>query len=163
MLYEVITYTMDESRFTEHIMGGDMLSGYQQGETAAEIAIDILNGNFRNSQKIISDPLKNPKLNYRMLSYYNIKTSGVPKYIQITGSPASLYEKYKSQVWIVFISILSLATLSVALLASIIIKKRLEKEKKYIISSINESMDIFIVITSYSIHYTKLYEYLAGM
>ncbi len=144
----VPVYTMDESRFTEHIMGGDMLSGYQQGETAAEIAIDILNGNFRNSQKIISDPLKNPKLNYRMLSYYNIKTSGVPKYIQITGSPASLYEKYKSQVWIVFISILSLATLSVALLASIIIKKRLEKEKKYIISSINESMDIFIVLNS---------------
>gem|GEM_PF-4356497 len=148
MASSVPVYTIDESRFTDKIMGGDMLSGYSQGREAAKVALEILLDKSISNYPISSVPIKNLKINYTQLKKYNIGTSTIPSHAVVVNRPRSLYDDYAREITIIGIFTLFMTLLSIVLIITLIRKNRLESENRNVISTLNESVDIFIIFNS---------------
>lgn len=108
-------------------MGGKLISGFAQGESAAKIAIGILEGNPINE---INDLEITHKyiFDYNKLLEFKIPKSILPKDSIIINEPFSFYKTYKSLVISVSIIILLLLIITIVLWISIKEKSRSAKK-----------------------------------
>lgn len=110
------------------VVGGKMISGYDQGKTAAQIALKYLeNGRFEDipfinycSNKYIFD--------YNYLRKFNIETRDLPKDSIIVNKPFSFYENYKELV--ISSIIIFIMLLIIIVILAISIKRKKEDERK---------------------------------
>jgi PAS domain S-box-containing protein len=80
------------------IVGGKLLSGYVQGEMAAELAIKILNGEQAENIPVIESVPKDFYFDYKALKYFGIPTTILPSNSIIINSPIGFFEKYKNTI-----------------------------------------------------------------
>ena len=100
------------------IIGGYLISGFQQGRAAAEQAVRIVSGTPVEDIPAIMDTPHHLYFDYRKLCQFNIDLDQLPGEKKILYQPSSIYHKYKGLIWItafVFIVLLvSLAAVSLA-------------------------------------------------
>jgi hypothetical protein len=81
------------------IVGGMMISGDVQGRQAAEYALKILKGIDIETLPVTPGSDVSPIFDYRMLKYFNIPRSKLPKNAVIRNEPQTLYYRYKYLIW----------------------------------------------------------------
>ncbi|WP_291651145.1 ABC transporter substrate binding protein [Clostridium sp.] len=113
---------------SDNIIGGKVIDGYSQGKIAAEMALNILNGENVQNIPIQRESPGKFIFNYNELSKYDMSIDKLPSNYNIINKPFSFYSTYKIQIYIVSIIILSLVILIVILVINI--KKRIITEKE---------------------------------
>lgn len=82
------------------VLGGKMLSGIQQGETAAQLALDILKGVPVVDLPVIRRPQNEFIFDYRQLKKFKIPQEVLPNRSEILFEPQTLFYKYKTLILI---------------------------------------------------------------
>jgi PAS domain S-box-containing protein/hemerythrin-like metal-binding protein len=103
-------------------VGGKLLSGRFQGESAATLASSILRGKKAGSLPIVESPTAY-MFGYAGLQKFSISESQLPTGAIVTGRPETFYTRYKYQLWS-GIAIFTLQAMLIAYLLSNIARRR---------------------------------------
>ncbi|MCP4345329.1 MAG: PAS domain S-box protein [Desulfobacterales bacterium] len=117
---DIPVYTVRDSVFGNGIVGGKVLRGSAQGETASETAIRILNGENPEEIPIVHKKPDTYMFDYIQMKKYNIKLSDLPEHsllinappglnilYSIINSPLAFYWHHEEIIWMIFGIILS--------------------------------------------------------
>lgn len=104
------------------VIGGKIVKGSFQGEMAAKMVDDILNGTPIDSIPIYREPLDQYVVNYNEIKRFNIDDDVLPKGTFLRNSPRSFYSEHKEWVHIV-LGIISISTLIIVVLSRAIIRR----------------------------------------
>ncbi|SHJ27197.1 ABC transporter substrate binding protein [Halodesulfovibrio aestuarii] len=95
------------------VLGGKMLSGFQQGEHAAQLTLDILKGIPVADLPVIRSPQNEFVFDYRQLKKFHIQQAMLPKTAEILFEPQTLFYKYKT---LILVAIACFVWLSITIL-----------------------------------------------
>jgi len=114
------------------IIGGMLTSGEKQGETAARLALRILNGEKAGDIPVVMKSPNHYMFDSRQLSLHNLPLDKIPSGSVIVNSPSNFYRKYFFHIWAGAIALVVQTAIIVLLLLNI--KRRKDTEKKLISS-----------------------------
>ena len=80
------------------IIGGKLVSGYQQGKYAARMAVQILNGENPANIPVITQSPNEYFFDYKLLVRHGLAIDQLPKGSSIINKPLSFKEKYISEI-----------------------------------------------------------------
>jgi PAS domain S-box-containing protein/hemerythrin-like metal-binding protein len=115
-------YTVWDFYMAPGTVGGKLLSGRFQGESAATLASSILRGKKAGSLPIVESPTAY-MFGYAGLQKFSISESQLPTGAIVTGRPETFYTRYKYQLWS-GIAIFTLQAMLIAYLLSNIARRR---------------------------------------
>lgn len=119
------------------IVGGMLTSGVDQGRTAAELALRILDGEKVRSIPVVKESPNRFKFDYRQMQRFGIRTSDLPPGSVILNQPVSFYAQHKVLVWGTVSGFLGLTVIILLLLVNIRQRKRAEE----VIYRLNEELE----------------------
>lgn len=136
-------YTCWDFLMSYDFIGGKVISGYKQGETAAKLALKILGGEEVNNIPLVTKSPSQYVFNYNELHKYGIEVNDLPREYKIINEPFSFYKTYKKTIWHVIIVMVALIVFIIILMLNI--RKRISSEKKLIenydqLSAVNEEL-----------------------
>ncbi|MCX7914103.1 MAG: PAS domain S-box protein [Thermodesulfovibrionales bacterium] len=129
-------YSLWDFYIGKGIIGGMLTSGYEQGRSAANLAMRILNGaDIRNIPVIKKSP-NVFMFDFKEMSRFNIALHNLPKDSIIVNEPDTLYSKYKKFIITVLGIMVVLSLIIVSLTFNIMTRRKTEKllresEQKY--------------------------------
>ncbi|MEW6350182.1 MAG: ATP-binding protein [Thermodesulfobacteriota bacterium] len=91
-------YTAWDFYLTPQVMGGKLLSGRLQGEAAAEIALNILDGEKPSAIPIRDSPTAY-FFNYAAMTRFDVDESRLPPGSIVLGRPDTFYSQYRYYLW----------------------------------------------------------------
>jgi PAS domain S-box-containing protein len=109
------------------IVGGMLTSGFQQGKSAAEIALRILQGGDVAVIPVVGKSPNRYMFDSRELQRYGIKRSSLPKESIVINLPDSLYSKYKVFILGSSVTIFTLSIIIFVLIVNISLRKKVEQ------------------------------------
>lgn len=127
---KVPTYSFWDFYLGGGIVGGMLTSGFQQGKSAAEMALRILRGEDVSTIPVIK---KSPNLymfDYRELARFGVSSSGLPPQSTVINKPDTFYTRYKNIILAGSAIIFVLSLIIIVLLVNISLRKRYEKALK---------------------------------
>ncbi|WP_321296718.1 ABC transporter substrate binding protein [Marinifilum fragile] len=107
---------------SDGVIGGKIVKGSFQGEMAAKMVDDILNGTPIDSIPIYREPLDQYVVNYNEIKRFNIDYGVLPKGTFLRNSPRSFYSEHKEWIHII-LGILSISTVIILVLSRAIIRR----------------------------------------
>lgn len=127
---KVPIYTTHEFNLGYGVVGGLIVTGYDQGEAAARMALRILEGeNAENIPVMMTSP-KRYMFDYAQMGRFNITRTDLPADSIIINLPQTFYSKYKRWIGaVIAILVMSLLVISV-LLMNIYKRKQTARELK---------------------------------
>ncbi len=124
----VPVYSLWDVFFGNGILGGKLVSGYRQGQLAAELAVRILSGEHADAIPVYSAVTANRYMfDYQQMVRFGITLSQIPSNAIVVHRPDSFYEKYKTYVWTTCLVILVLSGMIVFLSIAIIHRRKAEQ------------------------------------
>ena len=127
-------YSSWEFYFNEGIVGGMLTSGYKEGELAAKIALQVLQGKEINKIPIVQSGYNNFKFDFEQMKHFGILPKQLPKGSIISNQPPPIVPQYQTSLFVIIIF---------GLIIAIILRysklKREQNEKKLIQQ--NEELD----------------------
>jgi len=121
-VYGLLAYQLGDG-----VVGGNLSSGYYQGEAAAKIAQRILNGESVKKIPVLKKGANRFMFDYHQLQRFGLESAKLPATSIIINQPYSFYEEHKTLVWIVTTFISLLTIIIILLLINIIKRKQTEK------------------------------------
>lgn len=118
------------------ILGGKVISHEQQGKTAAQIVVRILEGEPVGHIRVDDDSPNKYILDYRILQKFRLDKHKYPPDTLLLHKPVSLFSQYKLRILLVFAFLFFQTAIILFLINTIITKKRAESalrdsEKRY--------------------------------
>ena len=110
------------------VLGGNILSGYKQGEISAEVAGKLLEGNSVERIPVKQQAPLVYKFDYHAMNRFNIDEGKLPQNSVIYNRPSSLYTKHKKLIWSTLFVILCLLAFIILLFLNIARRKKAETE-----------------------------------
>ena len=107
-------------------LGGSLIDGALQGQKAAEMALQILNGERAENMGVIMTASGENHLDFRQMERFHIALSSVPDDVTIDYRPVSFYEEHRQMVWSLVIVIAGLLAVIYILLLNIHRRERAE-------------------------------------
>lgn len=127
----VPVFSLYEMSLGHGAIGGKVISGTLQGETAAEIAMRVLEGEDIRGIDVVKNGTTKLVVDYDELSKFGFPLNKIPKEATILNKPLSIMDEYKNVVYtgIIAISLLSIfiIILSIALNRLVSAKKKLQE------------------------------------
>ena len=121
-IYSILNYDVGQGS-----IGGKVINHFIQGQKAASIALNLLNG-YDTKELFIADDEANEYLfDYKALKKFNIKTSDLPEGSVIINHPKKLIKEYKNILIASLLLLIGLLSMILVLLWYIVYKKRYEK------------------------------------
>lgn len=111
-------------------IGGKLLGGEHHGKMAAEMALQIIQGEKAQNIPIVKESLAEYIFDYSQLKRFNIQASALPQKSIIINRPFSLYEEYKVLVWTTGLFVFILIIIIIALQMNIVKRKQVEVKIK---------------------------------
>jgi len=109
-------YTMWHFYLGNGVMGGNIITGFEQGRKSAELGLQILSGQSADSLSVLTQTPAVNILDYQVMQRFGISESLVPTNTQIINHPPNLYTQYRLYFWLIgialFILLLILLVLS---------------------------------------------------
>ncbi len=151
-LYEqtaVPFYTAWEFLLSHGVVGGRVISGFQHGQQAAELAIRILDGESAESIPIDPKPAGLYMFDYRVMEKLGIDEDLLPDDAEIINSPALFYELSKELFWTIIISFVLLLSAMVSLLVTMSERRKVERQVLEQLSFLETLMDTIPQLVSW--------------
>ncbi len=123
----VPVYTLHEFYIGKGVLGGEVISGFSQGETMAQMARRILDGENPDSIPVLKTGANRNVYDYTQLARFNIPPSRLPAGSVVVNKPFSLYENYKTEIWAVSALFVVLLLLVALLVVYIRLRARAEE------------------------------------
>ncbi len=111
----------------EGILGGKIISHYEQSKVAANIVLQILNGKPVEQIKVVNLSPNQYTFDYIELKKYNLHKSLLPKNSMILNEPHSFYQDNKYLIWGVGVIIMTLSFFLFFAIVNIYRRKQIEK------------------------------------
>ncbi|HMK65489.1 MAG TPA: hypothetical protein VK564_06815, partial [Thermodesulfobacteriota bacterium] len=122
------------------VVGGFMISYGNEGDRAAKLALDILNGHFPLNQPLTTLPiLITPQFNWIQLDRWGVSTNQLPKGSLVINQPASIWKDYKRYVLVFLVLLFLQSGMIIALLELHRRRKRAELNRKIAEAALSES------------------------
>lgn len=112
------------------ILGGRILSGYDQGKAAGDMARRILNGKSADSIPVLMQSPTSNIFDYTVMKRFNIAMDALPDNSIVINKPYSFYETNKKIVWITLSVFVTLIAFMIVLSLNVLSRRRAEKELK---------------------------------
>ena len=109
------------------VVGGNLVSGFNQGRKAAEMVMRIMDGESVRNIPIIRESPNQFMFDYVQLKHFGISLSELPEGSVIFNQPKSLYYQYKKWFLAVAAVIIILAAMVILLSVNILRRKRAEE------------------------------------
>ena len=109
------------------IVGGKLVSHFQQGQTAARMVLAILGGTPITSLPVNTDSFNRYVFDYRQLQRFNLPLSELPADSVILNRPVSAFGKYRQAILVVVALLIFGIALALLLLGHL--RQRLEAEE----------------------------------
>ena|GEM_PF-1141141 len=120
------------------IIGGKLVSGYVQGEKAAELAVKILQGHPPENLPLIEKVENQLFFDYQQLKKHGVSISQIPAESIIVNKPKNFFQEYLLYFYLLAIFLL---TFGILLLANLLHSNRVKKILKSELSFQQELMD----------------------
>lgn len=91
----VPVFRMSIGGVEEGLLGGNMVSYFEQGRLAAEMALSVIDGTPIDSIKMIGESPNKYFLNYEVLKAYDLDFNKLPKNTILINKPVTFYEQYR--------------------------------------------------------------------
>jgi GAF domain-containing protein/ABC-type uncharacterized transport system substrate-binding protein len=130
------------------IVGGLLTRGYSQGETAAQLAQRILNGEDVANIPIVQQSPNRYMFDYEQMKRFGVGESDLPLDSDLINKPFSFIERYRNLVWSIVIGVIIAATISVALLRTMWGRRQAEKElweRNRELQAVRDTLEQFVV------------------
>ena len=121
-IYSILNYDVGQGS-----IGGKVINHFIQGQKAASIALNLLNGYDTKELFIADDEANQYFFDYKALKKFNIKTSDLPEGSVIINHPKKLIKEYKNILIASLLLLIGLLSMILVLLWYIVYKKRYEK------------------------------------
>lgn len=108
------------------LVGGNLISGYYQGQSAAAIVARILKGEAAETIAVQTTESNRYLFDYKQLQRWQIEESSLPRLSIVINQPYSFYQEYKQWVWLIIFFILLLALIIFSQSQHIFARKRAE-------------------------------------
>lgn len=128
----VPVYSVHAAQLGNGVIGGRMMAGSVQGEKAAELVLQILDGAAADDIKVITGNLATPQFDYRAMKKYGISESKIPANSVVINQPNNSYPVNKSIFWLG--ALFTLLTTTGVILLYINIQKRKKLEKTLLLN-----------------------------
>jgi PAS domain S-box-containing protein len=110
-------------------VGGKVLSGFEHGKTAGEMALQILNGTPADDLPIIREPEDGIYLfDYQVMNKLGINQQLLPKGSKIINAPKASYSLSKELFWTMMISFVLLLLALVAMVGAMLERRKVERK-----------------------------------
>ncbi len=109
------------------ILGGKVISHFQQGKTAAGIVMKVLAGTPISEIPVLSESPNSYIFDYREMHRFGLSVTDLPKGSVILHKPQSYYKKHKLLIWTVISIFSGYSILVVVMWNSILRRKRAEQ------------------------------------
>lgn len=119
-------YTLVRFNLQKGVLGGKVISGYNQGTAIAKIGLDVLSGKSPIDQPILYSEYNKFIFNYNELIRFNIDIDKLPIDSEIINRPFSIYNEYKGIICSIIISFILLTILLIVLVITMIKRKQAE-------------------------------------
>ena len=121
-IYSILNYDVGQGS-----IGGKVINHFIQGQKAASIALNLLNGYDAKELFIADDETNQYFFDYKSLKKFNIKTSDLPEGSVVINHPKELIKEYKNILIASLLLLIGLLGMILVLLWYIVYKKRYEK------------------------------------
>ena len=121
-IYSILNYDVGQGS-----IGGKVINHFIQGQKAASIALNLLNGYDTKELFIADDEANQYFFDYKSLKKFNIKTSDLPEGSVVINHPKELIKEYKNILIASLLLLIGLLGMILVLLWYIVYKKRYEK------------------------------------
>ncbi|BHH85051.1 hypothetical protein LA52FAK_33400 [Desulforhopalus sp. 52FAK] len=123
-------YTAWEFMVGYGAVGGRVLSGFEQGKTAGNMALSILNGTPAHEIEIINKPGGIYLFDYNVMQKLKIDQSLLPLNRKIINQPAAIYSISKDLFWTIMISLFLLLIALISMAVAMIERRKVELKIK---------------------------------
>ena len=104
-------YSCWETLLGNGIVGGMIGGGFQQGEAAGALALQVLRGTAADSLPVVRTGTNRPMFDHQQLERFRIPEKRLPPDSIVINAPSSLYTRYRSVLWAFVTVIAALAVL----------------------------------------------------
>lgn len=110
------------------VLGGKLISHYEQAQTAAQMAVQILHGVPVSRIPVLDESPNQYMFDYTQMKRFGIRQQDLPAGALIINEPETLYSRYKNIVWTV-VAIMSMLVAFVISLSLMVVRQgRTERE-----------------------------------
>jgi PAS domain S-box len=111
-------------------VGGRVLSGFQHGQTAAAMVLDILGGKPADTIPVFRDYAGEYVFDYKVMSRLRLTEDMLPEGSRIVNAPKAFYEMPKELFWTIMVSFVLLLVVTVFLVFAMLERRRVEHKIK---------------------------------
>ncbi|GAB3355015.1 MULTISPECIES: diguanylate cyclase [Giesbergeria] len=111
-------YTFWDFHLKEGVIGGHIITGPEQGRTAADLALRVLDGTSVNDIPVIMTTPTRDIFDYRVMERFGVRPADLPAGAHIIHQPFSLWDSYRWQI-IGIVTLLIAETVLIGLLLQI--------------------------------------------
>jgi PAS domain S-box-containing protein len=123
-------YTAWEFLIGHGAVGGRVLSGFQHGQTAAGMVLDILGGRPVDEIPVIRDYAGEFVFDHNVMTRLHLTDEMLPEGSRIINAPKAFYEMPKELFWTIMISFALLLVVTVFLVFAMIERRKVERKIK---------------------------------
>jgi PAS domain S-box-containing protein len=120
-------YSCRETLLGNGIVGGLVSGGFQQGEAAANLALQILRGADADNLPVVRYGTSRAMFDYTQLERFGIPVRRLPRRSIVINRPPTLYERFPGTFWTFVTAIAALAVLLVVSWLYIASQQRLKR------------------------------------
>ena len=121
-------YTAWEFLLGYGAVGGRLLSGFQHGQTAASITLQILAGKSANAIPIYREPTGTYGFDYNVMQRLEISEDLIPQDSRVINAPNPFYELPKELFWTIMVSLFILFVIMIILVITMMGRRRVERK-----------------------------------
>lgn len=125
---QVPVFCLLEFNVGQHVIGGNVISGYYQGQMMAALGKKILQGEPVESLAVVSQGANQFIFDFNALTKWGIGLSELPEEAIVINEPWTFYNAYRSQIWLAVVFVLLLLAIILTLYFSI--RKRIKIESE---------------------------------
>ncbi|MBG0789812.1 MAG: response regulator [Desulfovibrionaceae bacterium] len=111
-------------------VGGKMLSGFKHGQTAASLALEVLDGKRPDDIPVYMETTGEYRFDYAVMERLHLDMDRLPEGSTIINAPKAFYELPKELFWTIIVSLALLCMVVVFLILTIVERRRVEQKVK---------------------------------
>lgn len=117
-------YGVSEILLGHGVIGGKMVSGYNQGQTAAEFAIDILRGKKPKDIPVLTKSPNRWIFDFNVLQRFAISVSELPAGSVVINQPQSKFGRFRGFALISLIAVIGFCSIGAVLVFNVIQRRK---------------------------------------